>query len=305
MNLTEEQKIERRRRQGVERYQCLKKQREEDAGRKETDTDVQCTIQHVPAYGNTPFDANKDHISDSSIPGAIHGLALRQKSDESELRWIKSFTPENYTVTAADVNVRDPSLNPSLIIAPEGKGLLAPSIASDFGGSCWAVSSQRPSIYMGGPVLESVETATHQSQMEMEIDPLLWWLNDFTLYDNNSTRNYQPNDNNAALPSISNESMPPARSAEIVSIQASGAVRLSPSAQSVDDEELNTFEQTEDPETGDLRCLASEFLLSQLRRPSAKGEAGEIIGDSDLHLLLSLAQVAEHIQNAKIPDALA
>jgi hypothetical protein len=60
-----------------------------------------------------------------------------------------------------------------------------------------------------------------------------------------------------------------------------------------------------DPETIDLRRSATDFLLSQTERPTHVEERGETIADGDSHPSFSLAQVAEHIQGANIPDVLA
>lgn len=60
-----------------------------------------------------------------------------------------------------------------------------------------------------------------------------------------------------------------------------------------------------DPETIQLRRLAIDFLLSQMERPTYVEEPGEAIPDGDLYPSLSLAQVAEYIQGANIPDVLA
>jgi hypothetical protein len=168
MNLTDEQRTERRRIQWAARYQRVKKQKEEEeASRRDSNTDVQRTLRHSPSHSNTPLAADQPLDPGSQVSGAVHGLALRQKSDDSEVRWVKSLTPENYTATASLVNIRGQCLNASLVVAPRREQSLAPSTAfnhSGGGASLGAWSSQRTSTYTGGPLLQSVETAICQTQ---------------------------------------------------------------------------------------------------------------------------------------------
>jgi hypothetical protein len=87
MNLTDEQRTERRRTQWAERYQRVKKQKEEEeATRRDSNTDIQRTLRHSPSHSNTPLAAHQPLDSGSQVSGAVHGLALRQKSDDSKVR---------------------------------------------------------------------------------------------------------------------------------------------------------------------------------------------------------------------------
>ncbi|PVH72307.1 hypothetical protein DL98DRAFT_596156 [Cadophora sp. DSE1049] len=218
MNLTNEQRTERRRIQWAARYQRVKKQEEEEeeATRRDSNTDVQRTLRHSPSHGNTPLAADQPLDSGSQVSGAVHGLALRQKPDDGEVRWVKSLTPENYTATVEVgfrclVNVRGQCLKASLVVAPRREQSLAPSTAfnhSGGGASLGAWSSQRTSTYTGGPLLQPVETAIRQTQPVIgqddaypaearrevrlpptaELDLLFRWLSDFTQYDNDDPR---------------------------------------------------------------------------------------------------------------------
>jgi hypothetical protein len=106
-------------------------------------TDVQRTLRHSPSHSNTPLAADQPLDSGSQVSGAVHGLALRQKSDDSEVRWVKSLTPENYTATASLVNVRGQCLNASLVVAPRREQSLAPSTAFNHsgGGASWGLGA--------------------------------------------------------------------------------------------------------------------------------------------------------------------
>jgi hypothetical protein len=63
----------------------------------------------------------------------------------------------------------------------------------------------------------------------------------------------------------------------------------------VEEDELGTLDQMVNPETIELRRSATDFLLSQMERPTHVEEQGEAIADGDSRPSLSLAQVAEHI----------
>ncbi|PMD50908.1 uncharacterized protein K444DRAFT_638207 [Hyaloscypha bicolor E] len=196
----------------------------------------------------------RDLTPSKTLSGAVYGLALRQKSDDSEVRWVKSPTPENYTATASLSLLRE-----------ESNQSLAPSTAfnhSGGGASLEAWSSQRTGTYTGGPLLQSVETAIRQTQPVIgqddaypaearrevrlpptaELDPLFRWLNDFTLYDNDDPRSLQPSHNSATLLSAPDQSVRQAGSTEAAAVLRSQE-RQSPAAiLSVDEDELDTLD---------------------------------------------------------------
>jgi hypothetical protein len=255
LNLTEEERSDRRR---AQRKENRRLKREGETTNAASNSDVQRSRRHGSLHSNTPPAADQPLDPSSQVYGAVHGLALRQKSDESEVRWVESLTPENYTATASFVNVRCRSLNPSLVIAPGREQLLAPSTAfnpSGSGGSLWWTwSSQRPSTYNGGPILESVETAVRQPQPVIgqdntylpsarqevrlpptaELDPLLRWLNNFTLYDNDDPRTFHSSHNSATLLSVPDESVRPAGSTEAATARRSQELQLSATTLSVE-----------------------------------------------------------------------
>lgn len=124
-----------------------------------------------------------------------------------------------------------------------------------------------------------------------ELDPLLRWLNDFPLYDNDGPRSFQP----SATPlSVPDESARLAESTKAATARRSQGLQLSTITLSVEDE-LHTLDQIVDPESIDLRRSAINFLLSQIEQLTHVEELGEAIAGGNSRSLLSLAQIAEHI----------
>jgi hypothetical protein len=208
MNLTDEQKAERRRLQWAERYQRIKKEKEATTGGGKSDAER--STRH-PSAGSSRGTNNGQPLN-LSRERSVHRLAMRERPDESGVRWVSSLTPENWTVAADHINVREHSLNPSLVIAPESeRALLAPSLGagsvlSNGIGRVASVRSWSPEIpgaAGSGNVLESIETEAYSQRLMHvggvsspvaslephvrsrgeELDPLLSWLSDFSLYD--------------------------------------------------------------------------------------------------------------------------
>ncbi len=108
----------------------------------------------------------------------------------------------------------------------------------------------------------------------VELDPLLRWLNDFTLYVNNDPRTFQTSHNSATLFSIPDKRAQPVESTEAGTARRSQELQQSAATLSAEKDELHILDQMADPETIDLRRSATDSLLSQMERPTHVEEQG-------------------------------